>query len=110
MTKTKQAAAAGAPVTGAGWRQNARNSVLEAEGFYISWSAQALLSDSASSETALVVPNLARLFGRDFFILNGDHRAAYEALAPKGLAACLGYFREHEAEASSWSDVLESLQ
>ncbi len=59
-------------------------------------------SDGGGSETALVMDE-------KFFILNGDHRKAYEnALESGGLPACVAVFAELEpAHRSSWtSDAL----
>lgn len=43
-------------------------------------------------ETALCIRDEAKVFGKKFYILYGDHRKAYSALIPD-LAACVAYFR-----------------
>ena len=79
-----------------------RNEVLEFDGFYISYNPHPVLipafdSDDKQPETALVANNL-------FYILNGDFRAEYKELGPKGFEACLEFFRAKEPEhGSSWT-------
>ena len=38
-----------------------------------------------------------------FYILNGDFRAELEPLIPKGIEACLAFYRENQQARSSWS-------
>lgn len=64
-------------------------------GFVISWFG----SDTGGPETALCK-------GNKFYILNGDHRAAYEKIVHKGFKACLAFFREKEkTSGSSWTSL-----
>lgn len=89
------------------WRHNQGlfrgNYVLDCGGFWISYNPDPSLlgSDNGSDETALVHD------GR-FYILNGDFRADYERLAPKGIQACLDFFRDKQEEfGSSWTTPSE---
>ena len=91
----------------------AGNVVLHGDGFTISYAKGANLSmvsffasDGTADETALIVPRTGK-DGDDFFILNGDFRQEYEVLAPKGLTACLEFYRQHKSHHSSWSDPYE---
>ncbi len=61
----------------------------------------ALEADTDDGETAIVIPDGEA--GRRFFILNGDFRDEYAAIAPQGLAACLQFFAAHPTLVSSWS-------
>lgn len=86
------------------WIRNGRNSILEADGFYISYNASpgvipSFSGDDGSDETALVENNR-------YYILNGDHREDYEKLVDQGFAACARYFLAHEDQQSSWSNDL----
>lgn len=76
---------------------------LHGDGFTISYTPAAPESFDLSRtvrETALIV-NSAK---RKYFILNGDWRAEYEHLAPKGLDACMEFYLANEAEfGSRWS-------
>ena len=97
------------------WNKVNSNTVLQGEGFYISYlgdihSDPTLESlnrlgdmcgiETGSTETALVVPNSTPRFR----VLNGDFRKQYEALVPDGLAACVKFYEEHKATAGSdWS-------
>lgn len=72
--------------------------------FYISYNPNTqikgafnYLSGDTKSETALVKDG-------KFYILNGDHRAAYETLIDEGFEACKKYFDEHPELKSSWSN------
>lgn len=80
------------------------NAILQCEGFSISYNphpGQGLSifeSDDGGPETALIVND-------KFFILNGDWRTQYEELIPKGVEACLQFYRDHaDAHRSSWSE------
>lgn len=81
------------------------NSVLKAEGFYISYNPGTGMKFSffagdngvGSDETALVKD-------RNFYILNGDHRKEYEELVDKGFDVCYDYFLSKPELKSSWSN------
>jgi|SRR5690606_17634824 len=46
----------------------------------------------------------------NFYILNGDFRAELEPLIPKGVEACIAFYRENQQARSSWStDQLAGL-
>ena len=97
------------------WKNARGNTVLHGEGFYISYLGDThgdptveslnmlggmLGIKTGSTETALVVPNSTPKFR----ILDGDFRKQYEALVPKGLAACVEFYEKHKATArSDWS-------
>lgn len=103
------------PVT-EGWkRYPANNDVLECDGFLVSYQPKDLLReydrlmghapssmDSANPETALIVKGERNRY----LILRGDHREAYERLAPSGLEACLAYFRDNAGQTHFFSDSL----
>lgn len=78
------------------------NQILQGEGFYISYN-DADVAIYGDSTTALVVGQMER-----FHILNGDHRAGYADLVPRGLEACLGYFLAHTVDHNHRSDRLEN--
>lgn len=76
------------------------NTITQGDGFYVSHNN--VDGDIYGSETtALVIGQMER-----FYILNGDHRAAYRDLIPGGLDACLAYFRNHIGSANHRSDDL----
>lgn len=91
------------------WKQLHNNLTLTFEGFYISFAPDPILADDAAGETALCVTG-AGPFTTNFYILKGDHRAAYEQAGPNGLLACFDYFRAHRDEMSSWSEDPETVQ
>lgn len=39
-----------------------------------------------------------------FFVLNGDHRAGYRAIATDGMVACMDYFVDHVAEVNMYTE------
>lgn len=85
------------------WKWNAglfsKNCVLNVPGFYVSYNPGPMAADDGQAETALVKDS-------DYYILNGDFRAEYEALVPQGFDACLAFFREKEFEhGSSWTST-----
>ena len=87
------------------------NLLLQADGFFISYRPHSvgILSgagwdtEEASGETAIVFEN-------KFFILNGDHREQYLAIAHAGLNECVSYFNANADKKSSWSDTPETMQ
>ncbi|SIC58954.1 hypothetical protein [Mycobacteroides abscessus] len=84
------------------WIINGRNSLLKSDDFYLSFNpgnfvASVFDSDGSGSETALCKDG-------NYFILNGDHRAAYEKVFDQGFSACFAYFMKHQDQVSSWSD------
>lgn len=76
------------------------NTVVYGDGFYVSYNDH----DTAiygSDTTALVVGQM-----QAFYILDGDHRAQYAPLIPKGFEACLDYYRANLGLVNSRSDKL----
>lgn len=62
------------------------NDLIEGDGFYVSYNY--VDQDIYGSDTtALVVGQM-----QAFYILNGDHRAAYAPLVAQGFDACIDYF------------------
>ena len=76
------------------------NETTEADGFYISYNNHDV-AIYGSDTTALVVGQMEK-----FYILNGDHRAAYSALIEKGFDACLDYFAGNLSAMNEFSDKL----
>lgn len=76
------------------------NTVLGGEGFHVSHNDRDI-SIYGSETTALVKGQ-----GSRFYILNGDHRKAYDELIGQGFDACLQYFKEHQALRNKRSDLL----
>lgn len=77
--------------------------VLNADGFFISYNADLhdigwMRSDNGGAETAIAT------YDGHYYILNGDHRDAYESLVDEGLEACLAYFNSKPELKSSWSE------
>ena len=63
-------------------------------------------SDNANRpETALIVDNETKRFGRCFYILYGDWRGEYKAIAHKGLDACIAFFADHLEHIGDTSDI-----
>ena len=55
-------------------------------------------------ETALVFRKSEGLFGKEYYILNGDFREEYKKLIPKGYKACKKFFDSMKEEHGSvWS-------
>lgn len=76
------------------------NSVIDGDGFYISYNDYDLRTYGCDT-TALVVGQMEK-----FYILKGDHRAQYSPLIGEGLDACLAYFKKNIAEAHHYSDTI----
>jgi len=78
------------------------NSTIEGEGFYVSFNDYDTGPELYGCETTALV------FGQmqAFYILNGDHRAAYAALIPQGFDACLDFFKANIEHANFHSDPL----
>lgn len=73
------------------------NSILDGDGFYVSYNDYDTRTYGCVT-TALVLGQM-----QDFYILNGDHRAAYLPLISKGFDACLAYFQENIADINKYS-------
>ena len=79
------------------------NEVLEADGFFVSYNPDTsgiLCGFGAGdeiSETALIKEG-------KYFILNGDFRKDYSALASTGWDVCFAFFKKHKSKQSSWSN------
>ncbi|ORE47683.1 hypothetical protein BKN49_05660 [Pseudomonas aeruginosa] len=74
------------------------NVVMDGDDFYISYNGV----DAAiygGQTTALVIGQM-----QAFYILDGDHQAAYADLIPQGLSACLAYFKAHQGQMNKFSD------
>ncbi len=89
------------------------NTIIEGKGFYISYALAG--SGPTGDETALVrklkkpekVGTGAFTFTKDkeFFILNGDWRAEYAKLVPKGYMACKKFFNsKKDTHLNFWSN------
>lgn len=75
------------------------NTVIGADAFYISFNDR----DAAiygGDTTALVYGQM-----EVFYILNGDHRAAYAPLTGEGFDACFAYFKANSASMNKFSDL-----
>ena len=79
------------------------NTVIPADGFYISYN-NVDISIYGSDTTAIVADNETH-----YYVLNGDHRVAYSALIPNGLAACLEYFAKNAQLINKHSNRLPEL-
>ena len=81
----------------------AKNLTLDGDGFYISYnSGESLLGpDTTNGETAICLKESS--VANPFYILNGDFRKEYEELVPKGLEACMEFFKSQSDKISSWS-------
>ncbi len=78
----------------------AYNSLMQADGFYISF------NDYDTSPGLYGEVTTALVFGQmqAFYILGGDHRAAYAELLSKGFDACLDYFKANIDRINKRSD------
>lgn len=74
------------------------NDVVDGDGFYVSFNCVDL-SIYGCETTALVVGQM-----QAFYILNGDHRAAYAPLIPEGFEACMDYFMANIDQINARSD------
>ncbi|KPC02037.1 hypothetical protein QO021_30255 (plasmid) [Pseudomonas amygdali pv. lachrymans] len=74
------------------------NSTINGKGFYVSFNDHDMWIYGCDT-TALVRDQMD-----GFYILNGDHRAAYTALIPQGFEACLEYFKSNNLIANKLSD------
>lgn len=81
------------------WSGAHPNAVLDADGFYLSYNNHDV-SLYGDVTTALVIGQMER-----FYILNGDHRDAYQARVPMGLTACLDYFIAKAGQMNFRSDT-----
>lgn len=75
------------------------NDVIDGDGFYVSYNDV----DAAiygSDTTALVIGQM-----QAFYILDGNHMAAYAPLIEQGLEACLGYFASRPELVNAKSDA-----
>lgn len=62
----------------------------------------AMGAERGGEETALIVKHKGR--DNEFYILQGDWRAAYEPLVPLGLQACREFYERNKEHRSMWSD------
>lgn len=91
------------------WEDMGHNMVLIGKGFFISYNPNAggsifdmMLGESGLyEETALCVDDESSIVGTSYYILNGDFRKEYEALLPKGLKACLKFYKSKRKEYGS---------
>lgn len=79
------------------------NEILDCGGFYVSYNPNTFLRGKLFAgdgedgrETALISPD------HRYYILNGDFREQYFALAPDGFDACFTFFKARN-EHSSWT-------
>jgi len=54
-----------------------------------------------------IVKLVYRITRTQYLILRGDHREAYEKIAPKGKKACIAYWSEHSGEHHFFTDVIK---
>lgn len=73
--------------------------IKDGDAFYVSFNGGT--SVYGDQTTALVWGQMER-----FYILTGDHQAAYAALIPQGWVACLGYYESNIALSHKHSDRL----
>ena len=68
-------------------------------GFYVSYNYETRTYGCVT--TALVVGQMEK-----FYILKGDHRAAYDALVSQGFDKCFEYYKANIAESHNYSDLI----
>lgn len=76
------------------------NTTMDGDGLYVSYNDR----DTAifgSDTTALVWGQMEK-----FYVLNGDHRAAYAQLMDRGFEACLGYFKANLMLINKYSEKI----
>lgn len=81
---------------------SAPNETMDGDGFHVSYNNR----DEAiygCDTTALVLGQMQR-----FYILDGDHRAAYAPLIPQGWDSCMEYFLANIDRMNKISDVPEA--
>ncbi|WP_234041628.1 hypothetical protein [Erythrobacter aureus] len=76
----------------------------EADEFYVSFNSRDWRIYGGDT-TALVWGQMQK-----FYILNGDHTAAYKTLEGQGWEAHLAYFRENYDQINKLSDKLDDLE
>lgn len=101
---------------------NGPNEILEMDDFFISYNpgrernpydnilhAFGRISDEnlGRSETALVLTDSSKMFGRRHLILYGDWRSAYRDLAAHGKDACVAFFEQNLEHITATSDTVE---
>jgi hypothetical protein len=74
------------------------NDTIDGDGFYVSYNCR--------DEAIYGCDTTALVFGQmqAFYILNGDHMAAYADLIVDGFDACMAYFEEHIDQINKRSD------
>lgn len=76
------------------------NTVTQGDGFYVSFNN--VDGDIYGGDTTALVTGQME----HFYILNGDHRAAYKTLIAEGLDACLTYFAANQDKLNHRSEKL----
>jgi len=92
------------------WEKLQYNSILQGDGFHISYNADtsiavgaAFAADSGAGDETAICKD------RDYKILNGDFRKEYEKLVDKGYDACVKFFEKQKDAQSTWSSQSEKL-
>lgn len=98
-------------------RMKGDNTVDDYDGFYVSYNPDPNPVPGELMDTIINIafvlggpenraePETALIKDGQFYILNGDHRAAYKELASKGYQACEDYFVSNIDQKSEWSNV-----
>mgnify|MGYP003626343813 CR=1 FL=1 len=76
------------------------NTTMDGDNFYVSFNDYDH-GIYGGDTTALVLGQM-----QHFYILNGDHRAAYAELIPQGIDACLSYFKANIADINKRSETI----
>lgn len=102
------------------WKQgSANNEVLHFDGFFLSYATRVnefdLLLNTLGQikddnmnrpETAIVIDDKTKMFGRRHLILYGDWRNELAACADNGLEACIQFFENHLEHITDTSDTI----
>jgi|SRR5882724_1958272 len=103
---------------------NGVNEILKHEDFFISYNSGrvrnplddigviigAMKAENLDRpETALVIPDKAKLLGYKHYILYGDYREAYATIVEQGLDACIAFFMKHIEHISDTSNRPETI-
>lgn len=78
------------------WQKSASSSniILKGDGFYISFNPTPVKIQH--QETALIDTRIRT--NRPIYVLQGDHRAAYEELIEKGFEDCYNYYLSQQSQ------------
>lgn len=83
------------------WYKVGYRYALKGDGYYLIYLPKESPIPDRSNETALIVADETKEYGREIYILDGDFRLEYSEIFHQGPQYCIAFYKAHKAQFAS---------